>query len=214
MSMTKGIVYILTNPCFDGWVKIGMTERNDLESRLRTLNAPSNLPLSFRVYAVLYVENPKVVEQSIHGLLDHADKTLHAREKLPNGKERVREFFHMSPERAYGIFKEAAKLKGIEKDLHLIEPNSVEKEEEKLVRRKGFSFQELGVPIGSELVFLRDENVKVITVDDRNQVMYDGRKTTLSNIARELLGYRVSGALYFLFENETLNDRRARLESD
>jgi hypothetical protein len=24
--MGKGIVYILTNPCLDGWVKIGMTD--------------------------------------------------------------------------------------------------------------------------------------------------------------------------------------------
>lgn len=29
--MSNGIVYILTNPCLDGWVKIGMTERNDIE---------------------------------------------------------------------------------------------------------------------------------------------------------------------------------------
>lgn len=32
-KMAKGIVYILTNPCLAGWVKIGMTERNDIESR-------------------------------------------------------------------------------------------------------------------------------------------------------------------------------------
>lgn len=33
--MAKGLVYILTNPCLDGWVKIGMTERNDIERRLQ-----------------------------------------------------------------------------------------------------------------------------------------------------------------------------------
>ncbi len=27
--MSKGIVYILTNPCLDGWVKLGMTKRNE-----------------------------------------------------------------------------------------------------------------------------------------------------------------------------------------
>jgi len=27
--MEKGLVYILTNPCLDGWVKIGMKERDD-----------------------------------------------------------------------------------------------------------------------------------------------------------------------------------------
>lgn len=29
--MAKGMVYILTNPCLDDWVKIGMTERDDIE---------------------------------------------------------------------------------------------------------------------------------------------------------------------------------------
>ncbi|RHU76804.1 GIY-YIG nuclease family protein [Butyribacter intestini] len=49
--MEKGFVYILTNPCLDGWVKIGMTERDDIESRLRELNSPTNIPLSYRCYA-------------------------------------------------------------------------------------------------------------------------------------------------------------------
>ena len=37
--------------CLDGWVKIGMTERDDIESRLRELNSPTNIPLSYRCYA-------------------------------------------------------------------------------------------------------------------------------------------------------------------
>ena len=48
--MEIGFVYILTNPCLDGWVKIGMTERDDIESRLRELNSPTNIPLSYRCY--------------------------------------------------------------------------------------------------------------------------------------------------------------------
>ena len=49
--MEIGFVYILTNPCLDGWVKIGMTERDDIESSLRELNSPTNIPLSYRCYA-------------------------------------------------------------------------------------------------------------------------------------------------------------------
>ena len=56
--MSKGLVYILTNPCLDGWVKIGMTERNDIERRLQELNSPTNIPISYRCYAVYEVENP------------------------------------------------------------------------------------------------------------------------------------------------------------
>lgn len=61
--MPKGIVYILTNPRLDGWVKIGMTDRNDIEHRLRELNTPSNLPLSYRCYATYEVESPAEVEK-------------------------------------------------------------------------------------------------------------------------------------------------------
>ena len=49
--MEIGLVYILTNPCLDGWVKIGMKERDDIESRLRELNSQTNIPLSYRCYA-------------------------------------------------------------------------------------------------------------------------------------------------------------------
>ena len=61
--MSKGLVYILTNPCLDGWVKIGMTERNDIERILQELNSPTNIPLSYRCYAVYEVENPLEVEK-------------------------------------------------------------------------------------------------------------------------------------------------------
>ena len=48
--MEKGLVYILTNPCLDGWVKIGMKERDDIESRLRELNSPTNIPAMQLIY--------------------------------------------------------------------------------------------------------------------------------------------------------------------
>ena len=106
--MAKGIVYILTNPCLDGWVKIGMTERDDIETRLRELNAPTNIPLSFRCYATYEVDKPLEVEKHIHSIIDRIDDSLHARETLENGRIREREFFKISPETAYGIFKDIA----------------------------------------------------------------------------------------------------------
>ena len=36
--MAKGIVYILTNPSLDGWVKIGMSDRSNIEDRLAEPN--------------------------------------------------------------------------------------------------------------------------------------------------------------------------------
>ena len=60
-----GLVYILTNPCLDGWVKIGMTDRNSVDERLNELNNSTSIPLSFRCYATYNVErNSREVEQA------------------------------------------------------------------------------------------------------------------------------------------------------
>ena len=50
---------------------------------------------------------------------------------------------------------------------------------------------------------------------DNRWVNYKGEKTSLSAVAQGLLGcqYTVSGPLYWMFEGETLEERRTRLES-
>ncbi|GHU74137.1 hypothetical protein AGMMS49992_14750 [Clostridia bacterium] len=97
MADSNGIVYILTNPCLDGWIKIGMSERDDINKRLDELNAPTNIPLSYCAYAVYSVSDPKLVETEIHKLIDVVDYSLHARETLASGRIRQREFFKISP---------------------------------------------------------------------------------------------------------------------
>ena len=131
--MSEGLVYILTNPCLEGWVKIGMTGRNDIERRLQELNAPTNIPLSFRCYAVYEVENPAMVEENIHSIIDQVDDSLHAREQLDNGRMREREFFKISPERAYRIFKNIAALRGDQDKLKLYVPTEGQAQEQALL---------------------------------------------------------------------------------
>ena len=67
--MERGYVYIMTNPCLDGWVKIGMTTKS-IESRLKELNRPTNIPLSFRCYASYKVDDPQEVEKTIKQIFD------------------------------------------------------------------------------------------------------------------------------------------------
>ncbi len=43
---THGIVYVLTNPVMPGIVKIGMTERSDIDKRLRELYT-TGVPVPF-----------------------------------------------------------------------------------------------------------------------------------------------------------------------
>lgn len=223
--MSKGIVYILTNPCLDGWVKIGMTNKNDISDRLNELNSPSNLPLSFRCYATYEVEDALNVEQNIHSLIDKVDDTLHAREILANGRIREREFFKISPETAYGIFKNVAYLRGDISNLKLYAMTEEDSREEDLStvrsRKSNNSFKLLKIDVGTELTFLPDESIKAIVCDDRNTVEYEGKKYTISALSNKLLvekqnwakNTHSNGWLYFLKDNHTLAELRNRIEN-
>ncbi|MDR3182206.1 MAG: GIY-YIG nuclease family protein [Planctomycetaceae bacterium] len=131
--MTKGYVYILTNPCMPGWVKIGMTDKT-VEERVKSLNSHDNIPLRFRIYAFLETENAYNVEQSIHKIIDAVDAELHAREELEGGGTREREFFDMSPAAAYTVFEQVAALLGDSAKLTKIEPTEKERTEENIAK--------------------------------------------------------------------------------
>ncbi len=106
----------MTNPSFPNYVKIGKT--TNLDQRLRSLNNPSCLPFSFRVYATYKVESGlDKVENSIHNLIDKINYELRAREMTEAGKLREREFFALDGERAYEIIREIALLRGDENNL-------------------------------------------------------------------------------------------------
>ena len=217
--MSKGIVYILTNPSLDGWVKIGMSVRDNIDARLSELNSPANIPLSYRAYAVYKVENPQEVERHIHNLFDIIDESLHARETLSSGRVREREFFRISPERAYAGFKIVADLRDDKNNLKLITPSDDEVEEEQIAeqstRRPPFKFSMLNLPVGTELRFLYDDEFVCYTKDIHNKIDYSGDEYTLSGLAQKLLvenhGRKpvpVQGPVYFTYQGNTLADLR------
>jgi len=220
--MTKGIVYIMINPCLDGWVKIGFTEKNSTEERLKELNTPANIPLSFRVWAEYYTDNPRETEQIIHNIINCVDESCRAVETKDSGRKRIREFFQISPEKAYELFKNIAKLRGDVDSLNLIEPTQVELDEDEIAnrRRPRFKFSMVGLSPGTELTFIKDEETTCVTNDEENHVVYGGKIYTLSGLASKLLtekcGWKttstVQGPLYFRYNGEALSDMRIRLE--
>ncbi len=224
--MSKGIVYILINPCLDGWVKIGMTERNDIDRRLKELNTPTNLPLSYRCYATYEVEQPLEVEKRIHSIIDRIDDTLHAREQLENGRIREREFFKISPETAYGIFKDIAALRNDTDNLKLYRPTQEQSQEEEIAeartKRSNNSFKLLNIDVGEEISFLHDENIVAKVVNDKNKIEYVGEIYSVTALARKLLIERhgwsedlhVNGWKYFTKNGLTLSDLRDRIENE
>ena len=50
-----GVIYILTNPSFPEYVKIGYAD--DIDKRLQQLNRSERIPFAFRVYATYEVNS-------------------------------------------------------------------------------------------------------------------------------------------------------------
>ena len=125
---------------------------------MQELNAPANIPLSYRCYAIYEVDDPLTVEKRIHSLIDRVDGSLHAREQFSNGRTRVREFFKISPETAYGIFSDIAALRNDKESLKSYAPTEEQAQEEEIAenqtRRSNNSFKLLGIPIGEEVVWI------------------------------------------------------------
>ena len=46
--MKQGVIYILTNPSFRDWVKIGYAD--NVEERVKQLNRSECTPFAFRIY--------------------------------------------------------------------------------------------------------------------------------------------------------------------
>lgn len=99
-----GCIYIMTNPSFKEWVKIGYAD--DVEKRLADLNGSSAVPFSFHIYATLDVTERLSDCKYLHKLLDMLNSDLRSIEKDESGKvTRRREFYNIAAEDAYDIFE-------------------------------------------------------------------------------------------------------------
>ena len=85
-------------------------------------------------------------------------------------------------------------------------------------RRSVFTFSMVDIPVGSELAFLKDENKTAKVTADR-EIEYLGTKSSLNKITLEILEKDFGknwgscrGPDYWIFENETLTERRIRME--
>lgn len=126
MEKNKGYIYILTNPSFKEWVKIGYAD--DVEERVKILNSHETTPFGFRIYATYEVPK-RLQDKSVHNLIDQLNPTLRSRE-LIGGKSRVREFYAMTPEEAFSILEMIAKINGLEDKLKIYKPTIQETRDE------------------------------------------------------------------------------------
>lgn len=103
---TRGYIYIMTNPSFPQYVKIGYT--TDIKQRLRELNRCTAVPFAFRVFATYEVDS-SLSDKKLHAILDKLNPDLRSMEEI-EGKKRVREFYALSPEDAYSILEAIAEI--------------------------------------------------------------------------------------------------------
>lgn len=126
MNKSKGVIYILTNPSFPEYVKIGYAD--DVEERVKQLNRSECIPFAFRVYAT-YEVSERLSDLKIHNIIDKLNKGLRSIDNI-DGKERVREFYAMSPEDAYEILEAIAEINGLKGNLKLWKQSAKEKKDE------------------------------------------------------------------------------------
>lgn len=212
----KGVIYILTNPSFPDYVKIGYAD--DIDKRLRQLNRSECIPFAFRVYAT-YEVNSRLSDLKLHSIIDKLNPELRSIDDF-NGQKRVREFYAMKPEEAFAILEAMAEIHDCKDKLQLIVPNETEAKEEELAQEidteshekaENFSFSKCQIPIGAELEWYDDPSLKCTVVSDR-KVEYQGKEMSLTALAKMLSGkkYSIAGPRFFKFKGEWLNDIRQK----
>ncbi len=212
----KGVIYILTNPSFSEYVKIGYA--TDIEKRLKHLNRSETIPYAFRVYATYDVET-ELTDKELHRLIDMLNPDLRTIETF-DGKTRTKEFYAMKPEEAYSLLECIAKISGTSSRLRRMQPEGHEILDEKLAeevkeeaRRGPFRFSDVDIPFGSKIQFVGDPSIEATVLDDRH-VVYDGQTTSLTALAMQLKGvnHALQGPTFFMYQGENLVDRRNRMK--
>lgn len=212
-----GCIYILTNPSFPEYVKIGYAD--DIEKRLKELNRSECIPFAFRVYAT-YAVNSRLSDLKIHSIIDRLNPNLRSIENF-NGQKRVREFYAMPPEDAYAILQAIAEIHGCTENLKLIPPSEEDMQAENTARdvdtehterAANFSFEKCRIAAGEKIEYGYDPAVTATVAGDRT-VEYKGEVMLLTALAKLLTGkrYSIAGPRYFKYKGEWLNDIRERL---
>lgn len=199
-------IYVLTNEAMLGIIKIGRTNTDSVESRIASLSSHTGVPLPFECYFAAEVKDCVKLEKTLHQLF--SDSRVNPK----------REFFKVDPEKvvlaiSIGEFKEITPgVTEIDKE----ERQALEKAK---ARRPRLKLEALGIKPGDILKFSRDESL-IATVLDNGKVTFQNETLSLSAAALKALhglGYKTSaasGSEYWLFDEELLDERRKRMETE
>lgn len=192
----KGYIYILTNPSFRDWVKIGYAD--NVEERVKQLNSSECTPFAFRVYAT-YEVNSRLLDKKMHIIIDKLNRNLRSIDEY-NGQRRVREFFAISPEDAFAIFEAIAEINNCPerlkkwelstesiKEEELAETVAEEMENKRRARSSNWTFDCWQIPVGAELVNVDNPQIRCMVVDSKN-IEYNGEVMSMTRLAKIVSG--------------------------
>ena len=165
------IIYILTNEAMTGYVKVGRTSTS-LEQRIRELNSSTSVPLPFTAFYACTVKDAAFVEHQLHDAFDN------------NRINPRREFFQISPERVVSALK-LAEIENVTPKKDFVESHEDQQalNQVRAEMRAKFNFKMVDIPVGAELVFSRDENIKAKVVDNKS-IDFNNQTTSLSASAQ------------------------------
>ncbi len=158
-------------------------------------------------------------DKELHKLIDTLNPDLRTIETF-DGKERVKEFYAMSANDAYGLLECIAKISGTQDRLKRMEPEGHEILDEQIAedvketaRRGPFRFSMCNIQPGEKISFVNNQKTTATVVDDRH-VEYNGETTSLSALAQRLLNvdHAVQGPIYFTYNGQVLRDIRQLFE--
>jgi len=198
MSKENEIVYILINSAMPGYIKVGRT--SNLRKRMLSLDNTST-PLPFECFYASKVRDAKFVEQQLHQAFEDSRT------------RKNREFFEISPERIVAALK-LAEIEDVTPKKDIVDnADDIEALNNARLRRENFSFEKLGIPIGSILTFTRQEDITCV-VEPSNKVNFKGEVQSLSAAAKEALKdigviwTAVQGPLFWQYQGKTIDELR------
>lgn len=196
-----GYVYVLTNQCMPGLVKIGMTERENLEQRMRELYS-TGVPVAFDCAFAAKVNKSdcKRIEHALH------------RAFAPNRVNATREFFRIDPEQAIVILElfhheDVTQEVAEEIDSELTEDDKIAKRKAKN-RRPPLNFYEMGLQKGDILTWIDDPSITV-SIASARKVLYNDEERSLSDLSAQLKGGKAKYIIptpYWLYNDRPLNE--------
>jgi len=179
-----------------GLVKIGYTTQDDANARIAQLYT-TGVPVPFELQYACKVQNAEEVEKALHTAFS------------PNRINPKREFFKIDPEQAIAILKllhtEDATAE-IEKQPTSLDQESVNAAEQLKSKRPNMNFEEMGIPIGAELLSVHGPFIA--TVCSAKKIIFNSEEMSLTAATRQVLSieHSVQPSPHWTYQGKLLRE--------